>query len=578
MITGAIIGTLVLIIVFAWIGAKFRKITTSADFLLMGRQMPFWLFLGAYIGGMLGGSSVMGNTGLGFGMGMSAFWFLFPAFIFGMFFIFLFMRRLNIFSRKTGSFTLADFVAARYGRSSQIPAFILSYMRPGFITGLQFVGFAVVIQVIFGITMTWGLLIGAAVVLLFTVTGGQYSALSVQWLQAVFQSLALLLILIVGVTFIGGFQPAISLVYTEMPRLFTNFFNISPALLTIFLISMGLFYLVDPWLFQWAYMAKDPKTASNVVLVAFGIPAFSIIPFAMGMFITAAATSGILTLPEGMAPQNAYVWFTTTQAGTVVGTFILIGLLMTILSCASSFLMGGATLINNDLYTKFINRNATEAQKVRAARISVVITIAFGIVCALWLPILVPLWLLGQALAVSGLLAPILAAWFWKRATAKGAWTSMVTGLAGSFTWAMLAWINTGSPGNLWNGLHAAHIGVIISVPLMIIVSLVTKQDCSPEMIKATSWRELSPPKEERISREPFINWIGERKAAMQSVWYLIIAAFILFVVALLISPGVAVLEPLVYFGFIGSGILLVLFTVFGGRDVWQQLKFAGRK
>jgi len=578
MIVGAVIGTLVLIVVFAWIGAKFRKITTSADFLLMGRQMPFWLFLGAYIGGMLGGSSVMGNTGLGFGMGLSAFWFLFPAFIFGIFFIFLFMRRLNIFGRKTGSFTLADFVAARYGRSSQIPAFILSYMRPGFITGLQFVGLAVVIQVLFGIPMTWGILIGAAVVLLFTITGGQYSALSVQWLQAVFQSLALLLILIVGTTFIGGFQPAISLVYAEMPRLFTNFFNIPPSLLTIYVISMGLFYLVDPWLYQWAYMAKDPKTASNVVLVGFGIPAFSVVPFTMGMFITAAATSGMLTLPEGMAAQNAYLWFTTTQAGPVVGAFILIGLLMTILSCASSFLMGGATLINNDLYTKFINRNATEAQKLRFARISVGITIVFGVVCALWLPILVPLWLLGQALAVSGLLAPILAAWFWKRATAKAAWTSMVAGLVGSFTWAMLAWINTGSPGNLWNGLHAAHIGVTLSVPLMIIVSLLTKQDCSPEMIKATSWRELSPPKEEIISREPFINWVGEKKAALRPVWYLIALTFILFVVSLLISPGVAVLGPLVYFGFIGSAILLVLFTIFGGRDVWEQIKFAGRK
>ena len=94
---------------------------------------------------------------------------------------------------------------------------------------------------------------------------------------------------------------------------------------------------------------------------------------------------------------------------------------MTVLSCASSFLMNGATILKSDLLDAVLSEERVKEQPVLIGRLAIVATAAFGVVAALWVPVLVPLWLIGQSIVVSGLFWPVLAAWFWPRSTACGA-------------------------------------------------------------------------------------------------------------------------------------------------------------
>lgn len=57
--------TAILFIAFAWLGVKFSRVERAGDFLLMGRNVGFWLFFGAYTGAAIGGASVAGFTGYG---------------------------------------------------------------------------------------------------------------------------------------------------------------------------------------------------------------------------------------------------------------------------------------------------------------------------------------------------------------------------------------------------------------------------------------------------------------------------------------------------------------------------------
>lgn len=128
-----------------------------------------------------------------------------------------------------------------------------------------------------------------------------------------------------------------------------------------------------------------------------------------------------------------YAWFTLEFSGTFIGTLILVGLLMTIISCGSSFAMNGVTIITRDIYHRAINKKATDKQVLRASRISVLVVVGIGIASALWLPILVPLWVLAQAIVLSGLFATSMSAWFWKRSTTAGAMASTVGGALAAF-------------------------------------------------------------------------------------------------------------------------------------------------
>ena len=63
-----------------------------------------------------------------------------------------------------------------------------------------------------------------------------------------------------------------------------------------------------------------------------------------------------------------YTWFTLGVFGKFAGVLVLAGLLMTIISCGSSFAMNGVTIITRDIYNKAINKNATDKQVLRAVR------------------------------------------------------------------------------------------------------------------------------------------------------------------------------------------------------------------
>ena len=78
MSTTVIISIIILIIlVIAFIGAGIwfkRMANTADDFLLAGRNAPFWLLATAYLGGYVGGASVSGYVGNGYNSGISEMW------------------------------------------------------------------------------------------------------------------------------------------------------------------------------------------------------------------------------------------------------------------------------------------------------------------------------------------------------------------------------------------------------------------------------------------------------------------------------------------------------------------------
>jgi SSS family solute:Na+ symporter len=513
-------------------GIQFRKITTtSEDFMLGGRKAPFWLMLAAYLGGAIGGSSVSGYIGYGYSGGMSTIW---SALLPGLgltAFIVIFARRLNHFGRVTGAATITDFLCARYGESVRIPSAIMSFFRPAFITGMQYLAIAIVLRVAFGWPLWVGVLLSAVVILAYLVTAGQYSALVTQWIQAILQSLCIVVFAFAAIKLAGGMEETLYGLYNILPENFVNGLSLSWSQFSVWFLTLCLFYLVDPWAYMWAYIGKTPRITQNAQL-AMCSQFYGMLVFIAGMCVTVAVTSGKLIFPEGLTPDSVYAYISLNESSTFVGMLLVVGLLMTIVSCGSSFIMNGVTILTKDIYKSAINKNATDKQMLSASRISVVIVSLLGIAGALWLPILVPLWVLAQALVLGGLLAAILSAWWWKRGTSQGAFASIICGGASSIGWAMYAWTTTGSPGSLIGGLHAAHIGVMVSVPVMIIVSLLTKPDYSKA--DATSYKVLGDAMKQAQAaagdpdRPGLFGFFGAEKGYVKAAWVLVIILFAL--------------------------------------------------
>jgi len=484
------VGIVVLVLGFARLATRFSRLESASDFLLMGRSIGFWLFFGAYTGAAIGGGSLAGFTGAGYTDGISTLWILLVSGFTVPLFAWLFGKAINLFGRQQNAFTLADFLVHRYGPELRRPVMIMSYLRPAFITGLQFLALGVLLRAGFGLDRLTGILTGAGIVLVYTLLSGQFSAVTSQWLQSLLQGLGLMIFIVLACALHGGPGEAMAAMEEHLPASFLNAWSADFSLMSVWIISMGLFYFVDPWLFQWAYMAKNPRTSRNALVAASVASPWGAVSFIGGMMLAAAVISGRLELPADIEPDLIYLTFIQDHTHVVLGALLMISFLMTVLSCASSFVMNGATILQSDLINPMLSEGYARRHPLLLGRLSVIVTVALAIMCALWVPFLVPLWIIGQSIAVSGLFWPVLAAWFWPRATRNGALAGVALGGLSSFGWALTAWHIEGSANALFKGLHASHVGMVVSLVFLVAVSLLGHHG-QAEKPEATLWRHL---------------------------------------------------------------------------------------
>jgi len=286
---------------------------------------------------------------------------------------------------------------------------------------------------------------------------------------------------------------------------------------------------------------------------------------------------GIVAVPEGLTSDGLYAWFCMTNMPVLIGTVVVVGLLMTIISCGSSFAMNGVTILTRDIYQKLINKNATDKQSLVVSRISLVIIMLVAIASALWLPTLVPLWVLAQAIGISGLFAPVMSAWFWKRATTPGALAASWGGGLCAMAWAMWVWKTTGSPGSLVHGLHAGHVGLAVSIILMLVVSLATKPEYEKALV--TNYKVIGD--EMKANTPEIVNetgtgifgWLGAHSGGVKLLWTLVGFLFVLhFILAFTFHIKIAA-TLMLWIALIAGAIMIFVLFFLGLKDVLQMVK-----
>lgn len=578
------IALVILTILFVWMGIYSRKLATNSsdDFLMAGRGAPFWLMSAAYTGGSIGGAAVTGMLGYGFVGGISNVWpYIFPA-VGSALFILLFARRLNYFGRAYGAVTITDFLCKRYGETLRLPVAILSFVRPAFISGMQYIAIAVVLKVAFGWPMWVGVVIAAAVLVAYLVTAGQYSALLTQWFQTIIQTITIIVLGIACFKIAGGMTNTVDLFYTVLPEQFTNAFKINLSMFSVYILTLGLFYLVDPWVYMWCYVAKTPKVSQNSQLSTLGMQLFGFLVLLSGMALAVAAKSGAFTLPKGLTPDALYSYLALNHTTVNIGTILIVGVLMTIISSGSSYAMNGVTILTNDIYHKCINKNATQKQLVVVSRISLFIVAIVGVASALWLPALIPLWTLAQAIVMSGLLMTVLCAWFWKRSTSKGALWSTILGGAAALGWAAYAWSKVGSPGALINGYHAVHVGLLVAIPVMIIVSLATKPEY--ELANATGYKTIGDEmksynaKMGEVETKGIWGYLGATTATKKAAWLLVFILGALHFIIIGFFPNIHIGRISLWLSMLVSIGMLFIYIIGGGNDVAKMFSKSSNK
>ncbi len=327
-----------------------RKVNDMKDFLVAGRRLPLWMATATLLATWFGAGSSMGvsatvfSDGLG-GVRADPFGASLSLMLAGVFFVGLL--------RKKKYLTVTDIIAERFGRGAGIYASL--WMIPVYIGWIaaQLLGMGTILHVITGISVLKGTLIGAVVVLIYTVSGGMWAVTLTDVVQVSLLAIGLIIIMPFAVNEAGGIDKIVSVLkpgdLSIGPGEITNVNDVTYYIGSW--IIMGLGCMVGQDLIQRSLASRSAKVAvSSSVISGFLYLLIGVIPIMIGFAARLVfAKHGITTetmggdLENQVMPRMAIIILGSIHP--VCMTIFLAALISAIMSSADSSLLAGSSLM-----------------------------------------------------------------------------------------------------------------------------------------------------------------------------------------------------------------------------------------
>jgi len=351
-----------------WLGSWFyRWVGTPDDFYLADRQLTPFILAASLTTANISLFSLIGVSGTAYQSGISIIWLTWTgnmALVFSGLYVIPLLRRLRIR-------TIPEFLEIRYGPGVRSLVGVLWIFRLTFWISVVLYAGVIAAQQLTGIRsfVLWILAL-SVIVIVYTTAGGMWSVVLTNNLGFLLVMVSVLTVLPISMRAVGWW-PGLA---AHLPSEHLEFVLQSGKYNWKFIIAILLLGLewacLDQGLLQSAFSARDPGVVSKGMVLS----AVMITPFAF-LWITPGLAAKVLYpgLPKGeMAVPTLIVSLLPAGAlGLVTCGFLASGL-----STIGSNLGAVATLITNDIYGRFINKDASPRQLIVAARTA---TLAAGL-------------------------------------------------------------------------------------------------------------------------------------------------------------------------------------------------------
>ena len=372
----------------------FRRTDTDneKDFLLGNRSLTLPALVATLVTTWYGG--IMGIGEFSYLYGIST-WVVFglPYYLFAALFAFLLAGRI----RQAGQFTMADLLYTHYGRKAGVTGsvFLLFMTSPA----PYILMIALLLQVIFGWSVLFSLIIGTLFSTVYVYLGGFRSVTQTDKFQFV-------LIYI-------GFMLMLGYLISKHGGLFTLFANLPPEHLTwhggnttqyiLVWFFLASWTFIDPGFHQRCAAAKDVRTARNGILVSIGFWfIFDFLTVITGLY-------AVVLLPD-INPVLSYPLLADLVLPPVIKGLFLTALLAVIMSTIDSYSFLSAITFGRDIIWR--NRQNATGKVNRYTRIGLLLTAVISILLCVYIPSVISLWYTIGSLFIPPMLLPMLAVYF----------------------------------------------------------------------------------------------------------------------------------------------------------------------
>ncbi|MCZ6515301.1 MAG: sodium:solute symporter family protein [Acidobacteria bacterium] len=439
-----------------------RYTTTGKDFFLAGREMTAWVAGLSFLAANLGALELMGWAGNAYQYGiMAAHWYWIGA-IPAMLFLALVMMPFYYISK---THSVPGYLKLRYGEPTRALSAVSFAVMTILMSGVNMYAMALVMKVLLGWDISFSIWVSSITVAIYVFLGGLRSAIFNEVLQFFLIWLGALLVPILGMIEIGGWDKMVARISENFAgQDFTHLwgpmgsFTDNPMGIHWTGIVFGLgcilsfgYWTTDFLVVQRIIAAKDVRAAKMAPI--FGaffkmlIPIIVILPGLLGLALfefqlvpgsVAQNTPGLHAYDE-VLPLLMARYFGPGLLGLGV-TALLAGFMSGMAGNISAF----ATVWSYDIYKPLLRPNATDAHYLKVGRWCTLIGVFVSIGTAYLVMQFASIMDYVQTLFsffIAPLFGTVILGMLWKRITPAGGFWGLLAGTASSvamFTWVKL--------------------------------------------------------------------------------------------------------------------------------------------
>ena len=434
-----------------------RKVKTADDMVTGGHRIPFIILVGSLLATWCGGGGITGSAGVVYSGGPWVGAITFAAPPIGIILLYFIAGKV----RKSNKVTVPEIMEARYGKAASIISALCVMLAYVGVLATQLKAAADILVLLCsssGVTMSYGmaLTICTVIIAIITVGGG---LVSVAYSDAVSA-----LIMIGGFFLASPFLMSVAASQGAVlpPEKTTLTGGMSGVeLLGYFLPSLALM-LGDQNMLQRFASAKNSDEAKKSNIGMFIGEILVIIA------IIAVVTQAAKLYPSLDTPSNVIFQVAVDYLPLAFGALVMCACMAFIVTTADSYLLSSATNLTNDIYVKYIRKDATDKQKMLVLRGTIVVFSFVAVALTLYFPTVLALQMTAYTMYGAAITPAILFALFSKRVTPAGGMAGIVVGGLATIVWTLM-----GTPG----GVQCAIVAVPASVIAILVVTALTRSN-----------------------------------------------------------------------------------------------------
>ncbi len=442
--------------------ARVSKVKTKADYLVAGRSLPAVVLIFTLLSSWIGSGSLLAGAENAYRHGFPALWQAAGGWA-GLLLIYFIAPR----ARKFAQFTIPDLLEARYNQMARVLGVIAVLFAYTAITSYQLIGGGDILHLIFpSVTARHGQEIIATFVIVFTAIAGMSSVAYMDVAIGLLATVTLVVALPILAHIAGGWSSVVSVLPPTHFQVLGDFSGVRA--LELFLPTC-LLMLGNQSMYQKFFSAKSEKDATRAVVGWFvGIVILETVIVAIAVVGSALFRSGEVS----ENPREILAYTALHALPRLLGAIMVGAIFAKVISTANNYLFSPATNLINDVYVRYVRPEASNRNILVVSRVVVVLLGCWSLYQSLGTHSVLAKALYAYTIYSAALTPVILAAFFWKRATAAAAVTSIAAGTFVTVFWDT-EFIRTHLPTAIASR-DAILPALLVSVLCLLLVSLVT--------------------------------------------------------------------------------------------------------